>query len=47
MVLGIAAIVCGGAVAMIRFSEAHKQEEQALYNAAVQQRMAAGMPIAA
>ena len=49
MVLGIAAIGCACGAASIRFSIKHKQEEQALYDAAVAQRMASasGMPLAA
>jgi NNP family nitrate/nitrite transporter-like MFS transporter len=39
-VLGIAAIVCACGSALIRFSIKHKQEEQALYDAAVAQRAA-------
>ena len=38
LVLGIAAIACACGAASIRFSEQHKQEEQALYDAAVAQR---------
>jgi NNP family nitrate/nitrite transporter-like MFS transporter len=40
MVLGIAAVICACGAALIRFSVKHKQEEQALYDAAVAQRMA-------
>ena len=40
LVLGIAAILCACGAAAIRFSLKHKQEEQALYDAAVAQRMA-------
>ena len=47
MVLGIAAIICACGAASIRFSLKHKQEEQALYDAAVAQRMASSMPLAA
>ncbi len=49
MVLGICAIGCACGAATIRFSIKHKQEEQALYDAAVAQRMASssGMPLAA
>ena len=47
MVLGILAIICGCGAAMIRFSVEHKQEEQKLYNAAVQQRIAETMAMAA
>ena len=47
MVLGISAVVCGCAVGMIRFSMDHKQKEQELYNAAVQQRAAETMAMAA
>jgi NNP family nitrate/nitrite transporter-like MFS transporter len=39
MVLGFAAILCACGAATIRFSQKHKQEEQALYDAAVRQRM--------
>ena len=38
MVLGIAAIVCACGAAVIRFSIKHKQDEQALYDAAVARR---------
>ncbi len=38
LVLGIAAVVCACAAAAIRFSAKHKQDEQALYDAAVAQR---------
>ncbi len=41
LVLGICAIVCACGAAVIRFSVKHKQDEQALYDAAVAQRMAA------
>ena len=47
MVLGIAAIVCACGAAAIRFSVKHKQEEQALYDAAVAQRMSTGMAVTA
>ena len=47
LILGIFAIVCACGAATIRFSAAHKQEEQALYDAAVAQRMSASMPLAA
>ncbi len=47
MVLGITAIVCGGGVAMIRFSAEHKRQEQELYDAAVRQRMSGDMQMAA
>ena len=40
LVLGISAIVCACGAALIRFSIKHKQDEQALYDAAVAQRMA-------
>ena len=40
MVLGIAAIICACGAAIIRFSLAHKQEEQQLYDEAVAQRAA-------
>ena len=43
-VLGIAAILCACGAAMIRFSVKKKQEEQALYDEAVAQRDAAGVP---
>jgi NNP family nitrate/nitrite transporter-like MFS transporter len=39
MILGISAIVCACGAASIRFSVKHKQEEQALYDEAVAQRM--------
>ncbi len=47
LVLGIFAIACACGAATIRFSAKHKQEEQALYDAAVAQRMASSMPLAA
>ncbi len=47
LVLGVAAVICGGGVSLIRFSAAHKQHEQALYEAALQQRESAGLPLAA
>ena len=47
MVLGISAVICGCAVAMIRFSVEHKQVEQKLYDAAVQQRTAETIQMAA
>lgn len=50
MILGIAAIACACGAALVRFSIKHKQEEQALYDAALAQRQeAAGsvMPITA
>ena len=48
MVLGIAAIICACGAAAIRFSVKHKQDEQALYDAAVAQRMASSsMAVAA
>ncbi len=47
MVLGIAAVVCACGAATIRFSARHKQEEQALYDAAVAQRMSSSMAITA
>lgn len=50
MILGIAAIVCACGSALIRFSIKHKQDEQALYDAAVAQRREAAeatMPIMA
>ena len=49
LVLGITAIVCACGAALIRFSIKHKQEEQALYDAAVAQRMSTmpGMAAAA
>ncbi len=40
MVLGITAIVCACGAAAIRFSVRHKQEEEALYDAALAQRAA-------
>ena len=40
LVLGICAIICACGAALIRFSIKHKQDEQALYDAAVAQRMA-------
>jgi NNP family nitrate/nitrite transporter-like MFS transporter len=46
MVLGFAAIVCACGAACIRFSASKKMEEQTLYDAAVSQRMAAGMATA-
>ena len=47
MVLGIMAIICACGAAAIRFSMKHKQEEQALYDAAVAERMSSSMPLAA
>ena len=44
-VLGICAIICACGAASIRFSIKHKQEEQALYDAAVAQRMSSSMAI--
>ena len=46
-VLGFAAILCACGAAAIRFSVKHKQDEQALYNAAVEQRMSPSMAAAA
>ncbi len=46
-VLGIAAIVCACGAAAIRFSIKHKQDEQALYDAAVAQRMSSSVTVAA
>ncbi len=46
-VLGITAIVCACGAAAIRFSVKHKQDEQALYDAAVAQRMSSSMAVAA
>jgi len=43
MVLGLAAILCACGAASIRFSATHKLEEQALYDAAVHQRVSAAM----
>ena len=47
MVLGIAAIVCACGAASIRFSLKHKADEQAAYDAAVAQRMASAVAVAA
>jgi NNP family nitrate/nitrite transporter-like MFS transporter len=47
LVLGVCAILCACGAAAIRFSIKHKQEEQALYDAAVAQRMSSSMPLAA
>lgn len=47
LVLGIFAIICACGAATIRFSATHKQEEQALYDAAVAQRMSSSMPLPA
>ena len=47
MVLGVAAIICACGAAAIRFSVKHKQEEQALYDAAVAQRMSSPVAVAA
>ena len=48
LVLGICALVCACGAALIRFSIKHKQEEQALYDAAVAQRMStSAMPLTA
>ncbi|MGI3776218.1 MAG: MFS transporter [Janthinobacterium lividum] len=46
-VLGVAAIICACGAAAIRFSIKHKQDEQALYDAAVAQRMASSMALTA
>ncbi len=46
MVLGVAAIVCACGAAVIRFSIKHKQDEQALYDAAVAQRMSSASNVA-
>jgi len=43
LVLGIAAVLFGTAAATIRFSAAHKETEQRLYDEAVAQRMASAM----
>ena len=40
MVLGICALICASGAAMIRFSVKHKQEEQVLYQQAIDSRMA-------
>lgn len=47
MILGITAIVCAFGAAVIRFSIKHKQDEQALYEAAVAQRQATATGIPA
>ena len=47
MVLGMSAIICGCGAAMVRFSVEHKQAERKLYDAAVQQRIAETMSMAA
>ena len=44
LILGIAAVVCAFGAAVIRFSLAHKQSEQALYDEAVASRRAAAAP---
>ena len=44
MILGIAAVVCACGAAVIRFSIAHKQSEQSLYDEAVAQRRASAEP---
>ena len=41
MVLGVCALICACGAAMIRFSMQHKQQEQALYQQAIESRMAA------
>ena len=46
LVLGISAIVCACGAAAIRFSVKHKQDEQALYDAAVAQRRASASSMA-
>ncbi len=46
LVLGISAIVCACGAAAIRFSVKHRQDEQALYDAAVAQRMASASSMA-
>jgi NNP family nitrate/nitrite transporter-like MFS transporter len=43
MVLGVAAIVCACGAASIRFTASHKREEQALYDAAIHQRISTAM----
>jgi NNP family nitrate/nitrite transporter-like MFS transporter len=43
-VLGVAAVICACAAASIRFSAAHKEQEQLLYDAAVARRVASGVP---
>ena len=43
MVLGLAAIACACGAASIRFSQTHKLEEQALYDAAIHQRTSTAM----
>ena len=47
LVLGIAAILCACAAASIRFSAEHKRTEQELYDAAIAQRTASSLPLAA
>ncbi len=47
MVLGIVAIICACGAAAIRFSIKHKQDEQALYDAAVAQRVSTASGLAA
>ena len=47
MVLGVAAIICACGAAVIRFSVKHKQDEQALYDAAIAQRQRSSMALAA
>jgi NNP family nitrate/nitrite transporter-like MFS transporter len=46
MVLGLAAIACACGAVSIRFSASHKQQEQALYDAAILQRAAGSMAAA-
>jgi NNP family nitrate/nitrite transporter-like MFS transporter len=47
LVLGITALACACGAATIRFSAQHKQEEQALYDMAVAQRMSGSVTAAA
>jgi NNP family nitrate/nitrite transporter-like MFS transporter len=46
-ILGWSAIICAIGAALIRFSLAHKQTEQSLYDEAVAQREASRLPLAA
>jgi NNP family nitrate/nitrite transporter-like MFS transporter len=47
LVLGITAVACACGAATIRFSAKHKQDEQALYDMAVAQRMSGSVTAAA
>ena len=44
--MGALALICGGLAGMIRFSAAHKEAEQTLYDAAVAQSATGGLAVA-